>query len=436
MLAGSLNFTLGLQANQFINSLGIAGGRLLAFTGIATGLNAAFNKMWQAIEKGGALKDLAAAANLSVKDLYKLQRGFKEVGASADSVPAVLNRLRRTLAGGEQNGLLAQLGLDPAALAQMDPAAQFEKVAAALAKLNVNARAGAAFKLFGREGATVIQQIANSGNDFAEAMQRASSDANIWQQVSGAFDAISDKMNEVQARIETMWALLAGALIQAFAEGKLAETLFDIFSSVFQALGAALPGLLAGGLVKIGATLLQVLSVPLTYLQTTLDAAVQGLFVVISKIPGLRDAAGIPANFQAESWGEMFARNKEQGTNFFGASFSDMDQYAADAIKNGLGAGQGIMEALGGRLGELVGRLPQSTTTAAGTSSAGISGGKVNNPQVTSLERMGAILNGRGSMTTDSARRTADNTRAMLAEQKKTNQLLAGKKDSGYENID
>ncbi len=396
MIAGALNFTLGLQANQFLNSLGASSGKLLGFLGVANGVQAAFHKMWAAIEQGGKLTDVAAAASLTVKDLYQLQQAFTNVGAAADSVPSIVNRLRRTLASGEQNGLLAQLGLDPAQLAAMDPAAQFERVAAAIAKVNVNSRAGAAQALFGREGAQTIQQIANSGTEFAEAMERAAADAQTWQNVSGTFDTIADKVTEIQARIQTVWANLAGALIQAFQEDRVGEVISDILVSAFQAGFAALPGLVIGGLVKIGEVLLRIIQEPLLYLQTVVD-------YIVEKI-----------SLGTGNFAELLAANREKGLDFFGASTNDISAFADAQIKAGLAAGGAVLAGLNERLSGFSSRLPQGGSGAAAAPGPELSFRKRERSRTdfTDIEKMGGVLNGLGrGFGGDDNRQTANNTK-------------------------
>lgn len=218
MISGALNFTLGLQADSFLRNLNVASGKLLGFVGASASISAAFNKMWASIEQGGKLTDLAASAGVSVKELYQLQRAFEAVGASADSVPAIINRLRRTLATGEQNGLLAQLGLDPNSLAGFDPSKQFMMIAAALSKVGENSRAAAAQAIFGREGAATMQQIANSGNDLADAFARAAGDAAIWDRYANRFDAIADTANEIKGHLNTAWAGFTGGIAPAMQQ--------------------------------------------------------------------------------------------------------------------------------------------------------------------------------------------------------------------------
>jgi hypothetical protein len=396
MIAGALNFTLGLQANQFLNTLGASSGKLLGLLGVANGISGAFRKMWEAVEQGGKLTDVAAAASLTVKQLYQLEQAFTNVGASADSVPGIINKLRRTLASGEQNGLLAQLGLDPAQLAAMDPAAQFEKVASAIAKVNVNSRAGAAQALFGREGAQTIQQIANSGSEFAEAMQRASADAEVWQNVSATFDTIADQVTELEAHIKTVWANLAGALIEAFREGRIGEVLTDILVSSFQAGFAALPGLVIGGLVKIGEVLLRIIQEPLLYMQTTVD-------YIVEKI-----------QLGTGSFAELLAANRENGLDFFGANMGDIGAFADAQIKAGIAAGGAVLSGLNERLSGFSSRLPQGGSGAAAAPGPELSFSKRERSRTdfTDIEKMGGVLNGLGrGFGGDDNRQTANNTK-------------------------
>lgn len=443
---GALNFTLGLQANQFLNSLGIASGKLIGFLGVVNGIQAAFGKMWAAVQQGGKLTDLAASASLTVKDLYQLQQAFINVGASADAVPSIINRLRRTLAGGEQDGLLAQLGLDPAALAGMNPAAQFESVAAALAKIDVNARANAAQQIFGREGAATIQQIANSGNDFASAMQRASADAQTWQNVSGAFDAIADKVTEVQAHIQTLWAQLAGALIQAFNEGQLTEVITDIIVTGFQAGLAVVPAMFA----KLGEILLRTFETPLLYLQAGIEYAIDQavnnptvrkllqLSVGGAAVVAGLDAAGITSS-QPSTFAEILAARREEGLKFnLGSEFGmgDISDAANSFLNESLGKAGDILGGLSERLGSLAGRLPPGSSGAAGTGAVDFEKSKGMKTDVTDIEKMGGVLLGLGrGFGGDEARQTANNTRRTADLLVKTNDLLTQQSQANYANI-
>lgn len=412
-MAGVIEYTLGLEANNFLRTLGLASGRVLSFAAIGQTIQSAVGQMWNAIERGGNLNDMAAAASLSVAELYKLRRGFEDVGAAAENVPLVVNKFRRILASGDADDVLAQMGLDPKALSKLDAATQLDSVAQALSRLNGQSRSAAAFNLFGREGATVMLQIANSGKDFSDAMGRASADANVWGKVATTFDTISDKVKEIEAHIQTMWATLAGAMIQSFKEGRLADTLFDIFNTVFDAVGAALPDLFIGGLVKIGEILLRVLNTPLIYLQSALDAIIQGWFGIIAQIPGVRDALGIPENFMPEDWDTIVKRNKENGLDFFGANFGDMSTYAQEHIGNGASNAAEIMAKLWERLNNEVGKLPSEISPTKKGEVVDLSKPDRKKVSVTEIEKMGGILAGigRGFGGSDFARSTADNTR-------------------------
>lgn len=430
MIAGALNFTLGLQANQFLNSLGVASGKLLAFAGIANGIQSAFGKMWGAVQQGGKLTDLAAAASVSVKSLYQLRRGFQEIGASADSVGSVLQRLRTNLSGGQQDGLLAELGLDANSLRAADPAAQFTRIAAALAKLDATARAGASQKLFGREGALVANMIANSGNAFADAMNRAAGDATIHQNTASTFDEIADKIVEIQSRIDATWALLAGGLIAAFKKQQLPEVLTDIISTSFAAGLAMVPAMF----VKLGEVLLRAFEVPLTYLQAgieyVIDQAVNNprLRQVLMATPsgaaavGVGDLLGITSG-QPTSFADILKQRQAEGLKFnFGSGefgMGDISASANELFKGALGNSSGLLGGLQERLIALITGLPQGSTSAAGIGGAGGlgGGGKSGNNTASAWERIGFVLRGGSAGGNDHARSTAENTR-------KTNVLL------------
>jgi hypothetical protein len=413
---GALNFTLGLQANQFLNSANISTKALLGLTAAGAMLNTAFNKMWTAIEQGGALKDLAASASVTVKELYQLQRGFKDVGASADAVPSILNRLRRTLAGGEQHSLLKSMGLDPKAISQMNPAEQFEKIAAAMARLNVNARSQAATALFGREGAMAVMQIANSGNDFADAIQRATRSAGIWDSVAGAFDEIGDKLSELEADTSAMWAALAGALIRAFQTGRLAEVISDIVSTGFQAGLSVVPALF----VKLGEILLTAFQVPLAYLKTGIDESLESLIFGKSldpKVAKILEARGFnPADAtNLNLTGETFDQKLKQNIDLNRIAIEELIAPAANEfLDESFGSAKEMLAGLFDRITTLAAELDNgSKTRSSAVGSEGFtSSSKSTKPDFTAIEKMGGVLNGLGrGFGGDDARRTADNTR-------------------------
>src|ERR1043166_5451873 len=274
MIAGALEFTLGLQANQFLGQLGLSSQGLLSFFGVVGSIESAFHKMWEAVEKGGALKDLAAKTDTSVKSLYELQFAFEQVGASIEGVGPMILKLQRQLGSDEGRGMLQNLGLDPSKLKGQESVDQIEAVIGALQKLNPSQQAAAAFNLFGREGGATALQLARSGHEFHDAIKDAEPMADVWQRVAVSFDEITDKVLKIKHIIETGWAAAAGAIVAAFKS----EGLIGVFSLItdgivlaFKSAVTFFPPVLA----KIGEILLRVLEVPLTYLQAGMEYAIQ-----------------------------------------------------------------------------------------------------------------------------------------------------------------
>jgi len=418
MTGGALNFTLGLQANQFLNAMGIASGKLVAFMGATQLVTKAFRSMWDAIQQGGKFTDLAAAASISVKELYQLRFAFEQIGASADSVGSVILRMRANLAKGNQDDVLTSLGLNPEQLRSMGVTEQFDRIAGSLGKLNATARAGAAQSLFGREGANVAQMIGNSGTAFADAMAAAAKDATVWDQVSNTFDMIADKVTALQRHMETMWAQLAGALIQAFNEGRIGELLTDIFTTALRAAFDALPSLAIGGLVKIGEILLRIVHETWAQFQTMFDYVAEKL------------------TLGSANWDELLQANRDNSWSFFGAGLEDISNYANSKFQSGIEAGAAAFGGLSDRLNEFVARLPQGGALSTGVAGVDFQAAKGMTTDVTSLEKMGGVLLGLGrGFGGDEAKQTAQNTRRTADLLARTNELLAQQGQENYTNV-
>ena len=447
MISGSLQFTLGLQANQFLNALGLSSGKLLGFTSAAAAVQTAFTKMWSAVQQGGQLRDLAAGAGVSVKSLYQLQEAFQQVGASADRVPPMLLRMQRALGTDEGRNVLSSMGLDPESLGRLEAADQFDQIAAALGRLNVNAQSSIAFKLFGREGAMTFRQIAASGNDFSDALRRASGDANVWQKVAFQFDAIGDKLTEIQGRLRTMWALLAGSMIQAFAEGSLSELITDLIVTGVQAALDVLPAMF----LKLGEILLRALEPLFIGIQAGMEYALdKGLEAVSNNpvlkgiaaaLPGGAAAALLPAGWKADAFSEIYARRKAEGVRFnFGTGeygLQDISHEANALLAAALQTAGGRLGSLKERLLELIGRLPQGEgrrAPAEAEAPAGVGGKGIGDRSA--WERMGFILNGRfAGAATEPMRGIEQNTRASVRELQHINRRLAQAPPGAFLNI-
>jgi hypothetical protein len=442
-MTGALNFTLGLGITQFANNLGIAGGKLVSFMGVTQLVAKSFNSMWDAVQQGGRLTDLAASASISVEQLYKLQFAFEQVGAKAESVTGIISRLRTNLAQGNQDSVLKQLGLDPSQVKALDAAAQFEKISASLSRLDVVSRAGAAQALFGREGAETAQIIANSGAAWATAWAAAAKDAKIWGQVAETFDAIADKVTALQRQMQTMWAQIAGTLVGAWKSSRMDELIALTFQAgmekavqVFQVATDAMAEIFAAtlGAQSLWDGLRQVIASMFVGLGTSL---MELLFGPIADAIG--DRAGFNERQQervdyAAGMAKAGAKNMARGGNeAFPAVVAAMEKAFLNIKADGPAA-----QALKTFSAEMLRNLNDGSKPQMMGSGLDVDfkGSKASTTDFTSIEKMGGVLLGLGrGFGGDEARQTASNTRRTADLLTQTNQLLTQQGQANYANI-
>lgn len=217
MSNGVLQFSLGLQASKFIDVLSSSKLAVGSFTTAMTGVGIMAAGMFNAIERGSALNDLAARTGESVENLYLLEEGFKRAGLGAEAVDPMIQKVRKALSGvnemgGNTDSIFAALGLDRASLAQKNPVEVIQKIAEAMHKLNPNDMAGAAAGLFGRGGAGDMIQLANSAEDMAVAFAHGRVEAKMFAMSAGDFDHIGDSIVEIKSHVQGLFTGLASSL--------------------------------------------------------------------------------------------------------------------------------------------------------------------------------------------------------------------------------
>ena len=252
-MAGVLAFTLGLENAEFIEKLGISERVMVSLEVGVEALKTIFEKCWQAIEKGAALNNLHERTGESVSGLYQLQEAFKAVDIGAEAVGGMLFKTQKFLGGVTEEGektdeILGRMGLTLDGLRKMDAGKTFSVVAEALHKLDRSSAANIAGKLYGREGAGNMIQIANSADQFATAMAHSAKDAQIWQAAAPAFDEISLYVGIIAGHLNTFWAGIAAGAAPAIlkvekalekidfgAIGKKFGKVIDSFANIIQA---------------------------------------------------------------------------------------------------------------------------------------------------------------------------------------------------------
>ncbi len=213
-MAGILQFTLGLEMSSFLRGLGLASGGILSLAIVGQGLQTAMRGVWSAIESGAALKDMSARTGESVENLFKLRHALDIVGVGADAAAPMVLKLQKSMSGVTEDGektsaLFAAIGLDFNRLKQMDVTERIIALGTALDGINNDQAAGIAGKIFGREGAGNIVQIARSMDDFKQSLTDASPAARVFQQTADLFDRIDDTITTIKMKVGGMFAGIA-----------------------------------------------------------------------------------------------------------------------------------------------------------------------------------------------------------------------------------
>ena len=223
-MAGVLNFTLGMQASQFLGGLNAAGGgmnRLLGVTaavagafGALTGLGEGLAGVMREINQGASKLDLSRRTGESVKSLTVLSYGFEQVGLSADGAVPLIAQMQKALGGMNEQGeptnkVFEQLGLNIEELKGLDAPAAIQAITGKLAGLDKSTATNLAGKIFGRSGAGDALQIARSGSEFGDAIAEAEAYANTVARNAAAWKAIGDTITSIKLKSRGFFANIA-----------------------------------------------------------------------------------------------------------------------------------------------------------------------------------------------------------------------------------
>ena len=213
-MAGIMQFALGLETSTFLRGLGLASGGILSLAAVGQGLQSAMRGVWSAIESGAALKDMSSRTGESVENLFKLRHALDIVGVGADAAAPMVLKLQKTMSGVTEDGektadLFAAIGLNFQQLKQMDVTERIIALGTALNGINKDQASGIASKIFGREGAGNIVQIARSMDDFKQSLQDASPAARVFERTADLFDKIDDTISTIKMKVGGMFAGIA-----------------------------------------------------------------------------------------------------------------------------------------------------------------------------------------------------------------------------------
>ena len=211
---GVLEFTLGLQVNEFLSKLGLASGELLSLAGVGEALHKAMEKVFQAFEQGAALEHLSRRTGETAGNLYRLQAGLEAAGASAESMPSMLFLMQKALGGVSEMGestadVFHKLGLNISELKRLGPAEAFGKIMERMGGLSQDSATKAASMLFGRMGAASAVQVSRSPQEFREAFADAARQADIFERAGTAFAKIERTIGSIKRELAGFWAGIA-----------------------------------------------------------------------------------------------------------------------------------------------------------------------------------------------------------------------------------
>lgn len=453
-MSSALEFTLGLNAQNFLSGLGLSSAHILSFAGAMEALKKVGASTWSAIERGGKLLDLSNRTGETVGTLYQLQAAFEQVGLGADSVQGLIGRLQKSMGGVTETGqktsdILSQIGINLESFKKMSAADQIGAVAEKLGKFGQSDALDVGGKLFGRENAGAILQISRDMEGFQDTLKDAAEEAAQMQRNAAAFDDIGDKLGRLKRRAESFWVGLAEAATPALQAAMDFANAFD-FNKLGQQVGTVLTGLaqalregklmevvavsvrtgfniaidtLPASFAKLGTILLRVFETPLTYIQAWLDMTIQGFMQMIGRIPGVGEALGWN-DLQVEDveFSKTLEERKKGGISFglgSGQTLDEMDALAntqfADALRNGKSSLDDLWKVIENFASRAEQPLPAPGDRRGGENGLDLSKDKSGkSASVSDWERIGLVMGG-GRSAGDYARETATHTASMAS---------------------
>ena len=345
---------------------------ILKVTAAVGSVGAVMNGIKGALDLGSEMTDLANRTGLAVESAYGLRRAFKDAGVDAQALGPAVNKMQKSLAsavsGGAEGNALKAMGLDPQALASMDPGKAFAEIGNAIAKLpNATERAAASMAIFGKSGAELLQVFMDP--NFKDA-RNISQTAKLLGENAGIFDKASDALGHVGGKLQGLFIGLASGATgllesmanfidgldlsgigQAFGNAignfstnfsdewsKVVQFIQDTISLIFSKEGLSV---ILNSFIYIGSQirdfLINVFKTPLDYLEAGIQKAMESAMEMIGKIPVLGKQAGLDG-FKASSFGEILQQVRDRGNGLQNLSQEDAANKAAtgDRLRAGI----------------------------------------------------------------------------------------------------
>ena len=195
---------------------GVAASGLKAFAvsipivaaGLASGVAHAYNF-------GSELQDMHDRTGIAVEKLVVLTQALKDSGLEFGALVPALKKMQVALVSVAKGGsakAFEQIGLHVSDLLDLDPGEQFERVGAAISKLeNPAARAAAAVELFGKSGMNMLSFFADE-SAMQTARDSIGEQAKLLGDNAEQFDRISDRLGRVGVKLRGFFVGVAARL--------------------------------------------------------------------------------------------------------------------------------------------------------------------------------------------------------------------------------
>jgi hypothetical protein len=217
-MAGVLQFTIGLEASQFLHACGLSSGAIIGLERAGAGLKSVMEKVWSSIDQAKELNHLAARTGETAGNLFKMQEGFKACGVDAGSLGQTLFFMQKSLGGindvGESTSdIFGKMGLSIRDLKGMGQLEAFSTIITKLGTYSQDTAAKFASGIFGRMGAGNAVQLSRSAKEFQETMAAAGPQAAIFARMAAGAELLNRSLFQIKLQLTGLWAGIAEGAI-------------------------------------------------------------------------------------------------------------------------------------------------------------------------------------------------------------------------------
>ena len=208
---------LGMGISKLGNAVsGVAASGLKAFAvsiplvgaALAAGVANAYNF-------GSELQDMQDRTGIAVEKLVVLTQALKDSGVEFGALVPAIKKMQVAIVSVAKGGsakAFEQIGLHVSDLLDLDPGEQFERIGAAISKMeNPAARATAAVELFGKSGMNMLSFFAD-GAAMQTARDSIGEQAKLLGDNAEQFDRISDRLGRVGVKLRGFFVGVAARL--------------------------------------------------------------------------------------------------------------------------------------------------------------------------------------------------------------------------------